>query len=182
MTPMDPCASHLPVLIACVNAIPGRVLECGVGFWSTPLLHVYRAKREIVSLECTKFWVDQFARYNLPGHAVRQIVAGQADPALSEPCGICFVDGFSWDRVPVIRAMGELAEVLVIHDSEESHEHIYHMHEILATFPYRRDFVHPEFMADSKAEPARTTVVSRKNDLTFLDGLFYAGCPTKPGA
>ena len=36
---VDQWATHLPALTATVAATSGPILECGVGIWSTPILH-----------------------------------------------------------------------------------------------------------------------------------------------
>jgi len=62
-------ASHLPLTLACIATTEGPVLEIGVGFHSTPLLHSLLAgmQREFVSAESDPYWREVFEPiYALP--------------------------------------------------------------------------------------------------------------------
>jgi hypothetical protein len=55
-------ASHLPLFLACIAATEGPVLEIGVGFHSTPIIHSLLGAlgREFVSAESNPYWIDVF--------------------------------------------------------------------------------------------------------------------------
>lgn len=62
-------ASYMAPLVACLAASEGPVLECGLGYWSTPFLHRYclATGRLLFSLDETREWVQRFEQYFLLG-------------------------------------------------------------------------------------------------------------------
>lgn len=116
-------SSHLPALLACVAATKGDVLEIGMGWFSTPILHsaVCGAGRMLVSLEKDKAWRDKFADYNKPVHTIYEQVDYDKDP----PCpfgfmrwSVVFIDDSPGpDRWKHVKRFLPVAEYLVVHDA-----------------------------------------------------------------
>lgn len=54
--------SHLPALLGCLGATGGRVIELGVGHFSTPALHAFcgAGRRDLVSVESNLDWFKRF--------------------------------------------------------------------------------------------------------------------------
>lgn len=67
--------SHMVPLMACVCATRGAVLEVGVGYWSTPVLHAYcaAAGRKLVSVDEDRVWAEKFAECRVCDHEVRGV-------------------------------------------------------------------------------------------------------------
>lgn len=115
-------ASHVAPLAAACALTVGPVLECGTGWWSTPLLHgmCSASKRELVSLETDPEWFSVMSTlYATPWHRF-SLVENWPDRILRE-CGfgLAFVDCSPGDkRVDLIFDLKEKATVIVAHDVE----------------------------------------------------------------
>ena len=119
---MDQWATHLPALVACATATRGPILECGTGLWSTPILHALCAptERALVSVESNPEWLSRFEHMRCSWHDVRHVaswddVAGIGDDAT---WAFAFVDHGHAPRGPVVAALRERADIVVMHDSE----------------------------------------------------------------
>ncbi len=121
-----PTGSHQKVLDYAVRATHGPVLECGTGYFSTPLLHgLCCPERRLVSLEPDPFWIAMFAGFIRDGHEIELIGRDTTDwleaaeKAAAGGLGVAFLDQDSdtWvNRVAVAELVQDLAEVIVIHD------------------------------------------------------------------
>jgi hypothetical protein len=60
--------SHFPVLAAAVARTTGPVLECGMGDFSTPMLHGLCRNRTLASLETDSSWMERFSELRSPDH------------------------------------------------------------------------------------------------------------------
>jgi hypothetical protein len=126
---MDQWATHLPALLACVAATKGPILECGVGIWSTPILHAVCAssQRPLVSVESKMDWFSRFTPFATSWHEVRAIEnwgGVPLDPQYRGPgiaeigWSVAFVDHGFAPRGPVVAALRGKSEFVVMHDSE----------------------------------------------------------------
>jgi hypothetical protein len=67
----DPWGSHLPALIACASATDGPILEVGVGYYSTPILHALcqGSERRLMSVDEDLDFAENFkSTYARPWH------------------------------------------------------------------------------------------------------------------
>ena len=125
--PMDLVATHQRLLIAAVMRTAGPILELGVGWYSTPLLHeVGRATgRKVVTIDNNMDWLAQFQGLACDTHDVRLIGWwGDLMPMLKDygRFGVVFVDqGQPADREYTVRDLlaNDRADVFVMHDTEE---------------------------------------------------------------
>lgn len=117
---MDKWASHLPLLVASVAASTGPILECGVGVWSTPVLHALAApiERRLVSVESKDDWLDRFTYMRCSWHEIVHTATWDQIPEIDEPWGVVFVDHGHAPRGPVVSALRLKARLIVMHDSE----------------------------------------------------------------
>lgn len=114
--------SHVAPLVAACLATQGDILECGGGWWSTPLLHVIAASqgRKLTTIESDMTWADPLsACYATADHHVacdedlERAVTGLGH------FGLAFVDSSPGDRrVSVIFQLRLKADVIVVHDVE----------------------------------------------------------------
>jgi hypothetical protein len=118
---MDPYATHQRLLAYALSRWGGPVLECGAGWYSTPLLHgICESKHELVTLESDDDWRSQFEYLKSEGHTF----VGSEEEIPDHPWGVVFVDGRTEDRPRHIERFLERSEVVVVHDAEDS-EHGY---------------------------------------------------------
>jgi len=59
---MNPFATHMPVLLACLQRTTGPVLELGSGWFSTPLVAAFATDRLVRTVESNHEWYDRISR------------------------------------------------------------------------------------------------------------------------
>jgi hypothetical protein len=136
--PTESFSSHQPLLIHTLNTIQeGKVLEIGMGYNSTPLMHIVcgMQNRELVSVETDEEWYNRFTRYRSNRHKVVLIpyiisknhkIAPVQDPArllndevIKQKYAVAFVDLSPAEfRQPVIEQIKDTADYIVVHDTE----------------------------------------------------------------
>ena len=137
--------SHLSCLIKAMEKTNGDCLELGMGVFSTPFLH-YQCilqNRKLVSYENFKEWMDFFLKYNYPceNHEIK-FVEKYEDAEIDKPWDIALIDQTpDSSRIETIRRLANLAKYIIIHDSSEKDERVYHYSEIYPLFKYRTDWV-----------------------------------------
>lgn len=131
--------THDLVLAAVVAAVPpGLVLELGVGYGSTPMLHALCAvkKHMLVSYDHDQNWIDRFMCLKDHWHDFRTFPL--------EP----LMEGFRWSvvfvdhapaeaRVPAIEALIDSTNIFVVHDTEDP---LYNYEPTFKKFKYRYDY------------------------------------------
>lgn len=122
---MDDWATHVPALAACLARTNGAILECGVGIWSTPVLHAYAlaSDRKLLSLESKADWFSRFTYFSHPMHDLRLIDNWRngVEDLFVEPFrryGLVFVDHGEAPRGGVVDIVRGRADIVVMHDSE----------------------------------------------------------------
>ena len=144
--------THLFPLIATVDSTDGPVLELGLGLFSTPFLH-YKCLldwRKLVSVDNDKGWVKRFATSDFASYHYQSdihkfvYVKNWKDFPIEPPVGfprwsVVLVDHSpSERRKEEIKRLANLADYIVIHDSNDKHERDYHYSEIYPLFKYKR--------------------------------------------
>ena len=153
--------SHIPILIKLVQMTDGPVLELGIGYNSTPLLHwLCGSNRHLVSLEGDEKWVKKFQEYNVDRHIVKHI----------EDWDKADIDNTHWsvvliDHRPALRRkvdaerLKDKADYILIHDSEPEINKFYRYTDIYPLFKYRHDYT---------AVKPNSVVLSNFKDLSNL--------------
>ena len=59
---MNPFATHIPLLLACLRHTTGPVLELGSGWFSTPLVAAFATDRLVRTIETNPQWYDRISR------------------------------------------------------------------------------------------------------------------------
>ncbi len=59
---MNPFATHIPVILACLRRTTGPVLELGSGWFSTPLVAAFATDRLVRTVETNHEWYDRISR------------------------------------------------------------------------------------------------------------------------
>ena len=134
--------THLPALIKAMQKTTGDVLELGIGVFSTPFLH-YQCllqNRKLVSYENCKPWFDIFTKkygYNYGTHEMI-FVEKYSDAQIDKPWNVVLIDQTpDSSRREEIKRLANLAKYIIIHDSNDKHEKVYHYSEIYPLFKYR---------------------------------------------
>jgi len=132
MLSIDPYATHLPLLAACVANSGGPVLELGCGLYSTPVLHALCLGRRLVSVESNAEWYERFKHLNTDQH---RVVLSKEVPELPSPWSVVLVDQHPVKtRAPSILRLREKTTLFVCHDTEHR---LYEYEPVLSTFKYR---------------------------------------------
>lgn len=59
---MNPFATHIPLLLACLRHTNGPVLELGSGWFSTPLVAAFATDRLVRTIETNPEWYERISR------------------------------------------------------------------------------------------------------------------------
>lgn len=158
--------SHKPMLWMALEHIkPGLVVEFGCGMGSTPVLHRYCTlqDRPFDSLEINKEWADKFP--GITQWVLDEDYYGFHNSSWSEvPIPILFIDSAPGeDRAKLLRWYGNVATVLIVHDTEPKAEYVYHIQDALNSFKYRCDLIIDGY--------PQTTAVSNIYDFERWKGL-----------
>lgn len=145
----DDYSSHRPLLWLAINNVKdGAVVEFGCGEGSTKLLSL--TAERFFSFETNEKWAENYPKTKLTIDYAKVKVS---------PLGILFIDSAPGEqRKDLIELHKDNADVIIVHDTEEGAEYVYHMAEILSTFKYRLNY-------EPIGKP-HTTVVSNFIDVT----------------
>lgn len=141
-------ATHLGALIACVSKTKGDVLELGMGLFSTPYLHYVctGTKRKLLSLENDKGWCRHFKGsqfmhflYSNEYHQLELVENYEESPLIDKEWDVVLVDQTpDLSRKETVKKLANKAKYIIIHDSNEQWEKVYHYSEIYPLFKYKR--------------------------------------------
>lgn len=135
-------ATHLAPLIAIMERTNGDVLELGTGIFSTPYLH-YKcilSGRRLVSYENFKSWYDFLIKYGYQStlHEIK-FVEDYKDAKLDGIWDLALIDQTpDSSRIETVKRLANLASYIVIHDSNDDMNEIYHYSEIYPMFKYKK--------------------------------------------
>ena len=146
--------SHRPVLkVALTNITEGTIIEFGMGEGSTEILSMAAKEQErrFISYENNPEWYAKMVRLHSPYNNLKFVT--DWDKASIIKCAILFVDHAPAERrkIEIERFKGK-AEVIIVHDTEDSAEYVYGLKETLSLFKYRNDL--------QQSDMPRTTIVS----------------------
>lgn len=123
---MDAFSTHQPVVIHMLNTIiEGDVLEFGMGWNSTPLMHLICGLqgRNLLSIDTDPDWFKKFTNFESPWHHVEVVAQGPiydgSHDMFKRRYAIAFVDAAPAQiRQPVIERIKDVADYVIVHDSE----------------------------------------------------------------
>ena len=153
-TVTSPYNSHRPALKAALMNIPeGTIIELGMGTGSTELLSMAAKdqERRFISYENNPEWYAKMVHLHSPYNNLKFVT--DWDKVKVIQCGILFADHSPGERrkIDIERFRGH-ADVIIVHDTEDSAEYVYGLKNVLSLFKYRNDLQQPNM--------PRTTIVS----------------------
>ena len=157
MKVIDPAyITHLRALIPLIMETEGDVLEMGMGWGSTLVLHELCRNRKLVSYENDKGIYDSFSQFRTEWHDVR-FVEDWEQAEIQVPWSVALIDHkpARRRRRDLIRLKG-FADYIVVHDSELTADRFFRIRGRFSNFRYIRVY------NETKPE---TTVLSDKYQL-----------------
>ena len=156
--------SHLPILIKAFHLTIGRVLECGTGYNSTPVLHwlCQYYDRPLLSLESQKEYYDLNKAYQDGNHRVKFVKDGDWEKiGEGNNYGLVFIDCKpAGQRIKIARALKNRAEIIVLHDSQKKPK---------AMEMYQYESIYPLFKyVHHSGQPNNSSALSNRTDVVEL--------------
>jgi hypothetical protein len=147
------------MLMKTVLATDGPVIELGVGFSSTPLLHwlCWEKARPLMSYESDPFWYEFARKFQSRYHRIR-LVEDWDKIDNTNPVSVVFVDHLEDRRVKDIIRFKDVADYIVIHDTDD-----------FKHYGFEEAWKHFKYVYHWKGCSPWTTVVSNKKDLSWLE-------------
>jgi hypothetical protein len=144
LSQMNANAPHQGLLAGIVAQTTGPVVECGIGHFSTPILHYMCKRRPLLSIEADKEWFDFYTRAMHSGTHAFHFANGVAykDILLTDRYkdlhwAVAFVDHSPPEsRRDTIEVLRNRADFIVVHDAEPQAV-VYQWGNLFETFKHR---------------------------------------------
>jgi len=150
---LDPAYfSHIGMLVDIILKTKGDVLELGIGWGSTPVLHELCRDRYLISLENDYEVFKSFIKFDTYWHRV-DYVKNWDNVTYDKPYSVAFIDNKPARRRRTdIKLLKPYADFIVIHDTEPQTDKYFRVESRIKTFKYiKKSGIIPE-----------TTIVSDK--------------------
>lgn len=136
------CGSHIPLLTKIVEISRKPVLELGVGWSSTPLLHwICKAQGvNLISVESDREWLEKFRSFESDHH---KLIHHDFNTPLDfgSGFGVVFVDHRpARKRRSSAQFYADKADFILLHDSELADHPSYKYTPIYGNFKYRYEY------------------------------------------
>ena len=131
-------SSHIPVLLYALGITEGPVLEMGVGFFSTPLIHWLCVPhgRKVMSMDNNKQFCDSLKPFAGPLHEI-ELVRDWEGTKIKQPWGLAFVDHEPPKRRKIdVARLAEHARLIVLHDTSPEQNRVFEYDEVWPLFKY----------------------------------------------
>lgn len=124
---LAPFSSHQPLLLHTLNTIKkGDVLEYGMGWNSTPIMHLICGMqgRKLLSVETELKWFNLFLDRRSEDHELLHLTEQELckwdNPFLNKKYSVAFIDGAPPEaRKVLIEKIKDNVDYFVVHDTEE---------------------------------------------------------------
>jgi hypothetical protein len=119
----------------------GSVLELGLGFFSTPVLHwlCYDKKRELVSYDDNSTFIKLFKQFNDDFHKVL-MVDDWDKIEIERPWDVVLVDHTDDRRRFDIKRLANYAKYVIVHDTNPGADYSFKFSEVFPLYKYRYDY------------------------------------------
>jgi len=142
--------THIPAMVLAVELYPGKVLELGIGYFSTSILHNLRPEY-LLSVESSPGWVARFVNLQDDKHKFRHVVDyDKLFDTIGLDWDVVLVDHSPYNQrfIDLARLKGH-SKIFVVHDTNEdafvnevNKEELEAIRELMTSFKYRLDFNH----------------------------------------
>jgi hypothetical protein len=152
--------THIPLLARVFDISEGDVLEVGTGYFSTTLLHWLATMfhRKVYSYESREGWYAKALQFESEYHHIVLCQDWKTADFDQRRWGMAFIDHSpGWRRPKEVARLANLADYIVIHDTEPDENDRYAFSKTWGLFKYRYDY--------TKLRP-NTSVVSNFKDLS----------------
>jgi hypothetical protein len=138
------CGTHIPVLVKLLKHLNKPVLELGIGWSSTPLLHwVCQEKNlKLISIESDREWIKSFRTFRSKNHSIFQADENFAlNFELPDNFSLVFIDHKpARKRRASAVFFKDRADFIVLHDSELADHRAYKYTPIYDLFKYKFEY------------------------------------------
>lgn len=163
--------SHRPLLYLALKNTYGMVFEAGMGFGSTLLISEYCGKkRRFESFETNKEWFEKIKKEYSESEgstglhyckdyfkAIDNEILHRGNP------GLLFIDCAPGEiRKDLIKKYQDIADIIMVHDTEEGAQNIYGIRDALNSFKFRLDYY-------PKSEPGTTALSNTINVTQWIN-------------
>jgi hypothetical protein len=139
--------THIPVLIKAIEMTNGPVLELGLGYSSTPLLHAlcFYMDRKLVSYDYNEGYICRFRRFRTDGHEIHLVSDWDDLDIEHNQWSVVLVDHSPDERrhIEAIRLRNN-SEFVILHDSEEVQNDHYHYDRVYPYYKYKYEYDKPK--------------------------------------
>jgi hypothetical protein len=166
-TPTNNDLSYYPLLYKALEATKGEIIEMGMGFGSSPILHEYilKYKRELFSYESNLEWFNKFTDMRTGWHSVGIVEDWNVVSKLHEFSSVVFIDHAPGERRKEdLMLFKPKAEIIVIHDTQPTGAGDYRIRPLFKNFKYCVEVMSKA--PDPHTAGAWATAVSDKIDIT----------------
>jgi ubiquinone/menaquinone biosynthesis C-methylase UbiE len=136
--------SHIPMLVKAIEMTNKPVLELGIGYNSTPLLHWLCADKGIglLSLESDPEWLKKFLEFRTDNHILAEFNFDNSLDVLGvDDFGVVFVDHRpARKRRSSALFFKDKADIIILHDSELADNPAYKYTGIYKEFKYKYEY------------------------------------------
>ena len=151
--------SHVIPLLASLWATDGAILELGSGWYSTPMVHRISTlqNRQVLTSDGNYEWLKKFIFFASDKHDLFLVDASKTQGKISEKVhvmsswgsigdqqqrwGCIFVDHApAMQRIVELQRLRGNSDLLVMHDTQPSHDRVYRAQKHLRTFKHRATF------------------------------------------
>jgi hypothetical protein len=152
--------SHLPLLIKAFNITKGDVIECGTGYFSTPVLHwlCQYNDRKLLSIENNvKFYIFNKA-FHKGTHNVEYVK--EWDNITLGDYGLAFIDCRPAKvRKEIARKLKDSVDIIILHDTQKKKK---------AMRMYEYESIYPLFKYQHHCTKTNTSALSNSVDVDSL--------------
>lgn len=116
---MNPIATHQPILIAAISETTGAILELGLGYSSTVLIHTIAGDRLICSIDDNSEWVEKFRYLESDTHQFG-VFSEDVFEKIGKHFSVALINLSTWDqRMFSIEKLRYFVDYIVIHDAQD---------------------------------------------------------------
>ena len=136
------CGSHIPVLVKAIEMTKKDVLELGVGWGSTPILHWLCASKNLglMSLESDGKWLKKFEEFETDEHLLAEFdfAKNGLDVLGFDKFGVVFIDHRpARKRRSSALYFKDKADIIILHDAELADHPAYKYTSMYKQFKYK---------------------------------------------